>query len=62
MKEFFKTYAKAATASVGAAVVGLGYAMQDGALTVPEVIGAAGAALVFGFAAWKAPYQPEMKR
>lgn len=46
---------KALIASVGAAAAGIGAAMTDGHLSVPETIAAAGAALVFGFAAWRVP-------
>jgi hypothetical protein len=46
---------KAIIATAGAAAAGIGAAMTDGNLTLPEVITAAGAALVFGFAAWRVP-------
>jgi hypothetical protein len=46
---------KALISTAGAAVAGIGAAMTDGALTVPECIAAAGAALVFGFATWRVP-------
>jgi hypothetical protein len=46
---------KAIVAAAGAEVAGLGTAMLDGNLTLTEVIAATGAALVFGFAAWRVP-------
>lgn len=48
-------YRKAAAATVGALVAGIGAAMTDGNLTAGETIAAAGAAIVFGFAAWRIP-------
>lgn len=58
MKGFVTTYGKALTASAGALVAGVGAAMIDGNLTQSETVTAIGAALVFGFAAWAAPYRP----
>lgn len=49
------TIRKALIAAAGAEAAGLGAAMLDGSLSVPEVIAATGAALVFGFAAWRVP-------
>lgn len=49
------TIRKALVAAAGAEAAGLGTAMLDGNLTVPEVVAATGAALVFGFAAWRVP-------
>lgn len=46
---------KALIAAGGAAAAALGGAMLDGDLTRPETIVAAGAGLVFGFAAWRVP-------
>lgn len=55
----FAPVRKAIVAAVGADVAGLGAAMLDGALSWPEVIAATGAALVFGFAAWRIPNSSE---
>lgn len=51
----FAPIRKALIAAAGAEVAGLGAAMLDGAISLPEVIAATGAALVFGFAAWRVP-------
>lgn len=48
-------FRKCVVASVGAAVAGVGAAMTDGSLTGAEVVAAAGAAIAFGFAAWRVP-------
>lgn len=51
----FAPIRKALIAAAGAEVAGIGAAMLDGGLTIPEAIAATGAALVFGFAAWRVP-------
>ena len=55
MKTALAPLRKAVIAAVGAEVAGIGAAMVDGALTWSEVITATGAAIVFGFAAWRVP-------
>lgn len=49
------TIRKALIAAGGAEAAGLGAAMLDGNISLSEVIAATGAALVFGFAAWRVP-------
>lgn len=53
-----KAIRKALVSALGAGVAGIGAAMLDGSLTVPEILTAAGGALVFGFAAWRIPNDP----
>jgi hypothetical protein len=53
-----KAIRKALVSAVGAGAAGIGAAMLDGSLTLPETVTAAGAALVFGFAAWRIPNDP----
>lgn len=58
MKKTLSTYGKALTAALGTAVVGVGIAMGDGSITMPEIITAVGGGLVVGFGAVFAPYRP----
>ena len=55
MRTLLAPIRKALVAAAGAEVAGLGTAMLDGSLSGAEVIAATGAALVFGFAAWRVP-------
>jgi hypothetical protein len=55
MRTTLAPFRKAVVSTIGAAASALGVAMLDGNLTGPEAITAAGAALVFGFAAWRVP-------
>lgn len=50
------TIHKALTAAAVILVVGIGHALQDGGLTVAEVLVALGEALVAGGAVWRVPY------
>lgn len=58
------TARKAVGAAVGAGAAALGTAMLDGQLTVPELVVAAGSALLSAAAVWKLAYavpeQPEL--
>lgn len=51
---------KSLIAAFGAAAAALGASMLDGNLTRPELVIAAGAGLVFGFAAWRVPNSTEV--
>ena len=55
MRTALAPFRKAIIATAGAEVAGLGSAMLDGNLTLGEVVAATGAAIVFGFAAWRVP-------
>jgi hypothetical protein len=50
------TIRKAITATGFTFAGALGTALLDGALTVPEVLASAGAALLAGAATWRVPY------